>query len=1765
MLASLARFSATDLTRIVRSAPGSPRAEYLRAREIAAAAGCGPKVAESHVLISGQIAYPRCVPKKPEAELTEVLRDEDLEDAGRPTSPRNSAQALPPPPPPPAARGPAKRASQAGAAPRASLPDPPPRPSATRPVEAPPAPRRTQEPGELGEAALIERMRAELARDPEPGRAARLHYELGMLLERGESKPARAAEHYRKAAELRSDHRPSVQGARRTLSCLGRHADALPLFDAEQRLCASPEERARLALEKGGVLEHKLGRADDALAAYREGLALDRRNVELLRAAARIERRAERWDALDRTLEQLASCIEGDAAFRAAVIAERARIADVRKREPARALELYLAALALDPDVGGAAEAIKRLAHALGQFQQLAAVFEQEAARSPDPDVRRAAHARSAELLESRLGELDRAIAAQQAAAGELPEDRAALERLCELYARKGDARGQIAVLQRLRALAVGAPGGAALSVRMAELAERALEDPKLAETHYLAALELDPAHRPALAALGALYARSSDQRGLLAVHARELELAVEGFAKAELLVRMGALLEGGAGDREQAAEHYARALAACADHDGALRGLDRLLPALGRHRELAQAYEQVIDRLENVDQKIAYLFRIGALYEDRLDEPGAAVAAYERVLRVAPDHRAALHALQRAAATADEHEKARHALQREAKLLAPAPRAADLLYRAAELLADRLGNPSAAIAALEQVLAEHPRHAPAMARLRALYRSEQRWDGLLALLVRSLQASLEPAARAELAFEIGQLCELTLGRATDAIAYYGRALDAQPDHRPAFAALTAALRASAKWSELASVFEARAKASGDARERARLLCELGVLYEDRLGDGVRALQAFGRALEAQPNLRPALDARARLLCARADLPRLARALHDEAAHGEDPQLALAALERAAVVEAELLGDAKAALASYRELLERAPGRISALLALETLGLATRDKKALAAAYAAQAATAADTNIKVAALRDLAHAASTPEEAAHAYRALVALRSDDVEALSALVEQARATRDVAAELAHCARLAQGAEDRGLSAMHHLAIAAQIEARDPAQALANYRKALALDPHSLTAVRGLTRAALAFALPQALSEAAGHEARVTRDVELCVTLLLRAADLRERSADFKGAAVDAQRALEYDPEHVLAAQVLSSVLGQAGEQPRLAELLARAAEAAADERRRADLYTQAAQIRSQLGDAAAAVSCAERALAARPDHAPALALLARCHESSGRWEQALAAYERRAETTRDPAERAAAQLSVASIAGERLRDPARAHKHLRLLLAVEPENRSALALQAKLLLGAGKHEGALETLRKLAQTAQDDAERARSLLDLADAERRAGNAEGAEQALYEAIVLQGPGGDAERAYLASAQPSTERYVEALARHLSAQRERDVPAAGTVRAIARAQAERLGDRTSALETLREGTQRFSDDAGLWLDYAALLVDAGKHDQALAHLRQRIALAADRPELWQALAAAHRGAGRAAEAISSGLPLLWLDAASGEQRVLMQSRKPRPADNAAPLDDALVRELDPEGVLTSPCAVLARTLAPALAKLRTVDLGARNVSRRDRVPEDSDHKLRLVVDRLLRMLEAPECELYLTDSSEPRVELILGEPSILLVPRAVAALSKSRLVFALAPPLFCLRHELGAVAALPTRELPILLAGAVRRQRPDYARGLADETELDEASRAISKAVPWLSRKRVDEAAAELAQAGAESLEPWCERVRTLAARAALLLCDDLPGAFELLAAERGRSTADPLVRDLLALWASDLAVRYRQRLT
>ena len=61
-------------------------------------------------------------------------------------------------------------------------------------------------------------------------------------------------------------------------------------------------------------------------------------------------------------------------------------------------------------------------------------------------------------------------------------------------------------------------------------------------------------------------------------------------------------------------------------------------------------------------------------------------------------------------------------------------------------------------------------------------------------------------------------------------------------------------------------------------------------------------------------------------------------------------------------------------------------------------------------------------------------------------------------------------------------------------------------------------------------------------------------------------------------------------------------------------------------------------------------------------------------------------------------------------------------------------------------------------------------------------------------------------------------------------------------------------------------------------------------------------------------------------------------------------------------------------------------------------------------------------------------------------------------------------------------------------------------------------------------------------------------------------WAEGVREVASRIALLLADDLVAAVIILHSERKSDAfTDPLGRELLRLWASDTAQRYRQQIS
>ncbi|HEY3235834.1 MAG TPA: hypothetical protein VGJ84_14045, partial [Polyangiaceae bacterium] len=271
---------------------------------------------------------------------------------------------------------------------------------------------------------LLDACESELKGLPEKLRSARLHYECARLLEMPIGDLMASADHYENALALQPDHIPSLEGARRVLIQLKSYEAAVPLFDAQVRLTASPRQKALLLYSKAQLLEDQMGLTHEARQAFETAADFDAQDLSLLKAVERAKVLAGTFDSLDRILERTASSPGADARYRAAKICERARLAEVHKGESRIATELYFTALDLDPEAPGALMALKRLNYAQQRWRDLVEVLGREAEQTPDPQERALVNLHIASLELERLGNLDAAMAALQRAATDAPADR---------------------------------------------------------------------------------------------------------------------------------------------------------------------------------------------------------------------------------------------------------------------------------------------------------------------------------------------------------------------------------------------------------------------------------------------------------------------------------------------------------------------------------------------------------------------------------------------------------------------------------------------------------------------------------------------------------------------------------------------------------------------------------------------------------------------------------------------------------------------------------------------------------------------------------------------------------------------------------------------------------------------------------------------------------------------------------------------------------------------------------------------------------------------------------------------------------------------------------------------------------------------------------------------------------------------------------------------------------------------------------------------
>ena len=1065
-----------------------------------------------------------------------------------------------------------------------------------------------------------------------------------------------------------------------------------------------PGRREALYAEMAQVYEEKLGRPDEAIAAYREILATDETSEVALVALDGLFTRQRMWAELADNLEAQLRLAATDEAQLALML----RLASLREREMgqvAEAIEGYRSILERDPTHTVALEALERLGaeaeHELaiaeilepfyrqsGEYQKLIGVHEVQVRHADDA-------VRKVELLHE-IGRL-------YEEAGSDPHN------AFEAYARalREDPLHEL-TQQELQRLAQATGRFADLAAVYEELA-RAQEDPQLASllfaasarihrdelgnvdsaiAHFRQVLAIDPTNLQAAEALEDLFRTSQRYSDLSVILQRKADILDNPAEQKEALYQAAQIEEDLLARKETAIAVYLKTLDIDSEDLRAIDALIRIYLELARWHELLGVYAKKADLVLDVGEKKNILYQIGAVYERELNDVAKAIDAYSQVLELDPDDGIALGRLDALYQATGNWPELLNVLTHQQELCDHPEDAIALQYRIAELYEKHLDDVPRAIDLYREVLTRDPSHAPTLSALESLkngsveplaaanvlepiYESLGDWEKLISVIEVQQRFADDPVTKVELLHRIARHYEDNLGNPGAAFETYARAVAVDSRNEDTLAAFERLAGVVSRWPEVARSYQSELE---KLRDDSLAFVELGLrtaqIVEVQLEDREQAIALYRRVLEVESENPLALRALDRLLTATERWAELVEILAREAEIGETPDEILELKYRLGQVYELRLGDLDNAIAAYREILAAAPEHQRTLEALERL-------------FAAGVRRAEIAEI----IEPLYQTAGEWEKLVRVYEAqLEDLQGEE-------------------RLGMYVRIAEIHEEKLLSVSGALSV---------------YLRALKEFPLEEVAGDGAERLAaavdggweeLANAYADLLS--ANEDLRIQRSVGAKLARVFE-----EELADIEKAEETYRYVLGVAPLDADALANLDRIYTALERWSDLAPVLEQRVRVVTEDYELVELYARLGEIyEKRLGQLDDAIRAYRRIFDGLDRaHEEAIEALARIYEQKEAWEELNAVYERQLENAMGDVQEAEIRAKIAHLAADRLGDPARAIETWKRVLDLRGEDPEALRALANLYEAGDQWAELCDVLERELDIATDDATR-----------------------------------------------------------------------------------------------------------------------------------------------------------------------------------------------------------------------------------------------------------------------------------------------------------------------------------------------------------------------------------------------------------------------------------------------------------------
>jgi tetratricopeptide (TPR) repeat protein len=823
------------------------------------------------------------------------------------------------------------------------------------------------------------------------------------LLEAHRGDPATAVELYQSAAQNDPESSTALLALKRLHYGHQRWADLITVLEREAELASDPGVRAMAYYRVAKVWLDRLGNVDEALLALEKAAQESAVDSMILEELARLYEIAGRPAELASMLERLAEQANSES-DKLAYFLRIGELYQLRLDDDGKAIVWYERARAIDRCYIPALQALSELYTQKGEFQKLVEVYGGEAEGAPDPARRAAAHARIAEIYESRLGRPDKAMEHHSRALGVLPGFSTSFKAYARLLMQTKRYAQLVELYERAVDQASDTEGKLTYLFKIGRLYEDSLGSPAQAMVAYKRILEIAPHEVDAIHSLQRAADRAGEFKELIAALELEAERVPDKRKKLELYHRAGEVAEIDLHDDALAVSLYKRIVEIDKTYAPAFASLGQLFFKAGRWDELLDVYKNELRLLTKGPMLSALHFKVGQIYEEKLGRDEDALAAYRRAVEADPSHRAAARALERKLEHKGTWDELVRVLEAELAVLEDDKLKARTWLRIGEVSENRLRAAEKALGAYEQALALDPDLAPARdGRLRLLTEARD-YRHLVEELEREAANQKDVRLAIAALLRAGEVYRDDLNEASRAVRAFEQVLERDPAHIEALLALESLYAERGAWDALANIYATEARVLADKAARVAALRELGRLQQSgKVESKDRGRQAFTSILQLFPEDTGALFALERIALLSADAELLANVDAKLAAVLADP-VSIAVHETRLGELLEAAADPQA-LDVFRAAIARDPEAIGAARGLSRIAERVGDPVLLGEAAEREARVLLDVSRAASGLVQAGErlwSANDTERAAHSFARALEIDPDHERAVQRL-------------------------------------------------------------------------------------------------------------------------------------------------------------------------------------------------------------------------------------------------------------------------------------------------------------------------------------------------------------------------------------------------------------------------------------------------------------------------------------------------------------------------------------------------------------------------------------------------------------------------------------------------------------------------------------------------------------------------------------------------------------------------------------------